>query len=106
MNEKGNLLVIILFVMVGLIFLLPVLMYVFPPLDIIVRIILVFSIFMTVRGYMGNGILTIIISAILIYFLVFKWWWIGASGFFAMTLLSLGFFGIVVWGTSKIIPQH
>lgn len=103
MNEKGNMLIVIVFLLIGIVVLLPLLMAVFPPLDIIVRIILVFSIFMTVRNFLGNGVLTIIISGILIYFLVIKWWWIGASGWMAITLASLGVFGVVVWGSQTVM---
>jgi predicted membrane protein len=103
MNEKGNFIIIAIVLMVGLIFLLPVLMYVFPPIDIIIKIILIFVIFSTVRGYLGNGALTLIISGILIYLLVIKWWWIGATGWFAITLASFGLLSIITWGSKTVI---
>ena len=103
MNSRGNFLIVIILLLIGAVILLPVLMAVFPPLDIIVRILLVFSIFMTVRGFLGNGVLTIIVSGILIYFLVIKWWWIGASGWMAITLASLGIFGVIVWGSQTVM---
>ncbi len=103
MNSKGNFLFIIIGLMVGSVVLLPVLMYVFPPIDIIVKIILVFSIFMMVRGFLGNGVLTLIVSGILIYFLVIKWWWIGAGGWMAITLASLGIFSIIMWGSQTLM---
>jgi len=102
-NTRGMLIPIILLIMVGIVVLVPVAMIVFKPMDIIVKIIVIFMIFMTVRGYLGNGIPTLAISGILIYFLVFKWWWVGAMGMFFVTLLSIGFFGVVVWGSSKVI---
>ena len=98
MNENGNLLIIVALAIIGFIVLLPIAMYTFQPLDIIVRIILVFVIITTVRGYLGNGILTLFVSGILIYFLVIKWWWVGAMGWFTITLLSIGFLGVIVWG--------
>lgn len=104
MNERGHIVIIILLIMGVIIILLPLSMTIFQPIDILVRIILVFVIFTTVRGYLGPGVISIIVSGILIYFLVFKWWWIGALGWWGLTLLSLGFFGLVVWGSSKIIP--
>lgn len=103
MNARGNFLIIILLLLVGSVVLLPILMAVFPPIDIIVRIILVFSIFMLVRGYLGNGVLTILVSGILIYFLVIKWWWIGAGGWMAITLASLGIFGVIMWGSQTVM---
>lgn len=102
MNERGNFLIVIVLFMLGAIVLLPVAMVVFPPIDIIVKIILVFSIFMMVRGFLGNGILTILVSGILIYFLVVKWWWIGAGGWMAITLASLGIFSVIMWGSQTI----
>lgn len=103
MNAKGNFLIIALLIMVGMIVILPVVMAVFPPVDIIVRIILVFSIFMMVRGYLGNGVLTIIISGILIYFLVIKWWWVGATGWMAIMLVSIGLFSVILWGSQAVM---
>ncbi|VVB75546.1 Uncharacterised protein [uncultured archaeon] len=102
-NEKGNFIFIALALMIGVVILLPVLMVAFEPLNIIVRIMLVFVIFTTVRGFLGNGVLTIVISGILIYFLVIKWWWIGASGWFAITLATFGVFGIVTWGSKTVL---
>jgi len=110
LNDKGffqiTLVPFVLIAMIALLFLLPLSMTIFEPIDLIVRIILVFTIFTTVRGYLGPGVISIIVSGILIYFLVFKWWWVGALGWWGLTLLSLGFIGIIVWGSSKIIPQQ
>ena len=103
MNEKGNFIFIALGLMVAAIFLLPVLMFIFPPLDIIIKIILVFVIYRTVQGYLGNGVLTLLISCILIYFLVLKWWWIGATGWFAITLFGMGIFSIITWGSKTAL---
>ena len=106
MNDRGNLLIMlgaILFVILGLSLALPIMMELFQPLNIIIRVILIFVIFMTVRGYLGNSVITIIITAVLVYFLVFKWWWIGASTWLFITLLSLGVFSVVVFGMNKII---
>lgn len=102
-NEKGNFIFIALALMIGVVLILPILMVAFPPLDIIIRIMLVFVIFTTVRGFLGNGVLTIVISGILIYFLVVKWWWIGATGWFAITLATFGLFGIVTWGSKTVL---
>lgn len=96
----------VIVLMLLLIIVLPVGMVLFQPLDILVRIILVFVIFTTVRGYLGPGIISIIISGILIYYLVFKWWWVGAIGWWGITLLGMGVFGVIVWGSSKVIPQR
>ena len=103
MNEKGNFILIALGLMVAVIVLVPILMILFPPIDIIIKIILVFVIYRTVQGYLGNGVLTLIISCILIYFLVLKWWWVGATGWFAITLFGMGIFSIITWGSKTAL---
>ena len=105
MNQKGNLILIIIGVMILAVIILPILMKFFLPIDIIVRIILVFAIVTTVRGYLGNSILTLLISGILIYFLVIKWWWVGAIGWVFITMLSIGFFGVIVWGVGTSLRK-
>lgn len=96
----------VILIMLTLIIILPVGMSLFEPLNILVRTILVFVIFTTVRNYLGPGVISIIISGILIYYLVIKWWWVGAMGWWGITLLGMGIFGVIVWGSSKIIPQR
>ena len=109
MNQQGNL-IMILTVAIGSIILasisLPVLMKIFPPIDLIVKIIIIFVLFTTVRGYLGTNVLSLIITGILIYFLVLKWWWVASSVWFFTILLSFGLISLFVWGTSKIIPAH
>lgn len=97
-NEKGNLLFIIALAIIASVVILPILMHLFQPLDILVRIILAFTIIATVRGYLGNGVLTIIVSGILIYFLVIKWWWVASPIWLFTIFLSLNIFGMIVWG--------
>lgn len=98
MNSKGNLILLIIIAIVGSVVVLPLLMTVFEPLNIIVRIILAFTIITTVRGYLGNGALTIIVSGILIYFLVIKWWWVASPVWLFIIFMSLNIFGMIVWG--------
>jgi hypothetical protein len=98
MNEKGNLLILIVLGIMASVVIVPVAMKLFWPVDIIVRIMLVFVIITTVRGYLGNSVMTLLVSGLLIYFLVIKWWYIAASSWIFLTLLSFGFFGVIVWG--------
>ena len=106
MNNNGNLLLLILFAMIAVVFLLPVLMYLSPVINIIIRIILVFLIITTVRGYLGSSIITLIISGVLIYFLVIKLWWVGASVSFAIMLMAFGVFGVIVWGLGTTLKPR
>ena len=77
----------------------PVVMMLFPAADIIIRIILVFLIFSTVRGMLGGGILSLIISGVLIYFLVIKWAYFTASMYvFFYFIMTFAVTSVVIWG--------
>ena len=98
MNQKGNTL---LFIVIGLICLaiaVPVIMWLFPYADILMRIILVFLIFTIVKGYLGDGTPTLIVSAILIYFLAFKYAYIAATAYVLYILMGFSFLSVIVWG--------
>lgn len=101
MNEQG-MLQIFLLIMVALVVVVaipPMVMIFFPMADIIIRIILAFLIFTTVRGYLGSGMPTIIISGVLIYILVIKWAYFTAAAYVALYfLLSLQVFSIIIFG--------
>ncbi len=98
MNETGN---VVLYILIGVplvILLPPILMELIPEAKILFQIISVFMLYMLVRGYLGDGPLTILVSAILIYFLVFKWFFIFSVAFTFQTLLSVQVFSVVIWG--------
>ena len=101
MNSKGmlNVFVLIVIALVAVIALPAVVMLLIPEADLIIRIILVFMIFMTVRGYLGTGIPTIIITGVLVYFLVIKWAHFTAMAYVALFfLLGLQVFSIIIFG--------
>jgi hypothetical protein len=99
MNQKGALIILILIGMAALILLLPTAMYLFQPADFIIRIILAFIIFSTVRQYLGNNAISLIVTGVLIYLLVIKHAYISASvSFILFVLLSFGAFSVVIWG--------
>ncbi len=83
MNQRGNLVLfgIIGLALVAIISILSI--YIFPEVALLMRIMLIFAIFMTVRGSIGDGTPTILISAILIYFLAFKYFYL-ASGLYVV----------------------
>ncbi len=98
MDAKGNVVLYIL-IAIPLILILPALiMELFPEAKILFQIISVFMIYMLVRGYLGDGPLTIIVSAALIYFLIFKWFLLFSVAFTFQTLLSVQVFSVVIWG--------
>ena len=98
MNQKGN----IIFLIIGALLILaiiPVLITTFFwPAKLLMQIILIFVIYTTVRGFMGSGSLVLIISAILIYFMVFKWFELFLSLYILQTLLGLQVLSVVIWG--------
>ncbi len=79
MNSRGFLIIFIIVAFVVLAMLPPIIMKLFPPADLLMRLILTVMIFATVRGHLGSNALTIIISAVLIYLLVIKHPYITAS---------------------------
>ena len=99
MNQNGNMILLILFAFVILLLIPPIIMMVFPLADIIIRIVLALIIFMTVRGYLGNSPVSLIISGILIYFLVIKWAYFTASAYiFLFFLMGFSFLSVIIWG--------
>jgi len=102
MNEKGNFLLIILIAFLAVSILPPLIMIIFPEADLIMRIILIILIFTTVRGYIGDGILTILISGALIYFLVIKWAYLTVSLYFVFyVFLMFSVFSMIIWGLNS-----
>jgi len=98
-NGFLNVFLIIMVVLVIVVILPVIVMKVFPVADLIIRIILAFLIFTTVRGYLGSGVPSIIVSGVLIYFLVIKWAYFTAAAYIALYfLLSLQVFSIIIFG--------
>ena len=99
MNEKGNLILIIIAALLIIIILPALVMIAFPMADIIMRLILVFLIFTTVRSYLGSNVFTIMISGILIYFLVIKYAYVTAVLYVLLFfLLAFNVFSMVIFG--------
>ena len=98
MNQQGNVLLFIIGGLLALAFAIPLIMWLFPYADILMRIILVFLIFTIVRGYLGDGTLTLTISAVLIYFLAFKYAYIAATAYVLYILMGFSFLSVIVWG--------
>jgi hypothetical protein len=99
LNEQGNLILIIIVALVAIIALPALVMVAFPLVDIIMRLILVFLIFSTVRSYLGSNIFTILLSGILIYFLVIRYAYVTATLYVLLFfLLVFNVFSIVIFG--------
>jgi len=107
MNSRGFLIIFIIIAFVILALLPPIVMKLFPPADLLMRIILAVMIFATVRGHLGSNTLTIIISAVLIYLLVIKHPYITASLYvFFYVLLVYNFLSVIVWGIGTKMGRH
>jgi hypothetical protein len=97
MNEQGN----ILFIIAGmLIFILavPLIMHVFPFAGLVFQIMMIFIIYSMVRGYLGQNIMSLVVSAVLIYLLVFKYRDLTATVWVVQIMLSVSFFSVIIWG--------
>ena len=106
MNEKGNFLVIILVAFLVVSLIPPILMILFPQADLLMRIVLVFAIFTTVRGYIGDGALSLIISGVLIYVLVIKWAYLTASLYIIFNIFMMfSVFSMILWGLNSVIRR-
>lgn len=97
LNQRGNLLLYYLVILVALVVLSILILWLVPQAQIIMGIILAFSIFMTVRGSIGDGMPTLIISAILIYFLVFKYFFLSAGFFVLTTVIAYSGASLISW---------
>jgi len=98
MNEKGH---IILLILAGFLILaiIPILITsFFWPAKILMQIIMIFVLYTTVRGFLGTGTLTLIVSAVLIYFMVFKWFELFLALYVLQLLLGLQFLSVLIWG--------
>lgn len=106
MNEKGQLIIFILIAFAFILLLPPLILHLFPFADILFKILMIFIIFSTVRGYIGDGVITWAISGILIYFLVFKYTDITASLYVFQLLLAVGFGSVIMWGVGTRARGH
>jgi hypothetical protein len=98
MNKSGNMGLIIIIALLVVAVVPGILVALFPPIRILFQIIAVFMVYSLVRGYLGQGTLTLVVSALLIWFLVFKYPGIFASLWVFQTLLGLQFMSIIIWG--------
>lgn len=106
MNENGHILFLIIGAFLILAILPVIISFVSPEAKLIMQVILIFTVYTTVRGLMGSGTLTIIISAILIYFMVFKYYEIFLALYILQLLLGLQFLSVIIWGVSTTMRKH
>ena len=104
-GRKGHIIIIILIAFVVLAFLPVLITSVFWPAKVLMQVIMIFTIYTTVRGLLGSGTLTLIVSAILIYFMVFKYFEVFLSLYILQLLLGLQFLSVVIWGLGTTLRR-
>ena len=67
---------------------------------------MVFTIYATVRGYLGGGMLTLIISAILIYLIVIKYGDASFAIWVFSVVLGLGVSQLVIFSIGHFFGQR
>ena len=105
-GQRGHIILIILGAFLILAIIPVIITSVFWPARIIMQIIMIFTLYMTVRGMLGQGTLTLVVSAILIYFMVFKYFEIFLSLYILQLLLGLQALSVVIWGVGTTMKQH
>ena len=105
MNERGNLLLIIGIVFVLILALPWLVVAILPQADLLIKIFLVFTIYMMVRGFVGPGALGILFTVILVYFLVLKYSTLSFSVWLLITVLGVGAGSIIVFGARQFFAQ-
>ncbi|MEK6821296.1 MAG: hypothetical protein AABY11_02775 [archaeon] len=90
MNAKGNLIIGVLFIIAILLLIPFIISSVIPGADLVLKVVLIFSIYSFVTQMLqNNGSLTLLITGVLVYFMVFKYGDIFASLWFVTTVFTL-----------------
>jgi len=100
MNQQGGLIAIIIIMILLLGFVPWIVMSIVPQAKILIQLILIFSLYTTVRGYLGSGPLTLIISGVLIYILVIKYSAFSAGISLYILAMQIGISSMLIWGTN------
>ncbi|MEK6970172.1 MAG: hypothetical protein AABW68_00565 [archaeon] len=88
--QRGNLLIGVLFIIVILMIIPFALKIVLPASDLVFKIVLIFSIYSFVTQLMqSNNTLTLLITGVLVYFMVFKYGDLFVSLWFVTTVFAI-----------------
>ena len=98
MDQKGQIGFLIIGVLLVVILLPAVIISVFPVAKILFQIFSIFMIYSLVKNYLGPGMISILISGVLIWFLVFKYPTLWATIWFFQLLLGVQILSIVTFG--------
>ncbi len=98
MNQHGNIILFLFLGIAAILVLPPIVLYMFPAAKYLFQLIMVFTVYAMVRGYIGEGMITLLITGVLVYFLVFKYPLVTSSVWVFQLLLGVGFTSVVMWG--------
>ncbi|MFH0905963.1 MAG: hypothetical protein V1824_01335 [archaeon] len=109
LNQRGGLLDIlgggmipkILLVLLLVMLSLPLMMMSFPIVKYVVAVIIGFFIYELVVGSLGEGVLSYLITGVLLYFIVFKYLLFSASLMMIYVLLTVGGTSVIIWGLAR-----
>jgi hypothetical protein len=74
-----------------------------PQFDWIFKLVLIFSIYSFVRGFLGDSSLTLLLSGILIYFMAFKYAELFTSLWFISVILGFGLSNLLVLAAKDVL---
>ena len=74
-----------------------------PQFDWIFKLVLIFSIYSFVRGFLGDSTLTLLLSGILIYFMAFKYAELFTSLWFISIILGFGLSNLLVLAAKDVL---
>ncbi len=104
--QKGNL-ILGTIIVIALLMLVPfILKAVFPPLDLVFKLILIFAVYSFVRGFLGDTSLTFLVTGILVYFMAFKYGDIFTSLWFISLILGLTGSQLIVLAAKDFLGFH
>ena len=105
-EQQGNVVIFIILAFLGISILPPLIFAIFPPVALLYQLAMIFIIYSMVKGYMGGGAIGVIITAILVYFLVFKYRDIYAVLFIFQMLLGMGALSLVIWSSRIFVKPE
>ena len=90
MNQKGNLILGVLLIIIGIMILPLLIKIAIPQVDLIYKVVLIFSIYSCVTQMLqSNSSLSLLITGVLVYFMVFKYGDLFVSLWFVTVVFTL-----------------
>src|SRR3989338_8595760 len=106
MNERGAIPLIIFLVLAFVLALPAIIMELFPIVKLLFQVMMAFLLYAIVRTYLGSSPLTLIITAILVYVLVFKYTYITSAAWIFQTILMFAGFSVMIWVLGLSLRKH